>query len=178
MERFRSHETAAHELLGERLTSLTGGLPPVQDVGQPWVESALDRPFLRPACPTDTEVLIAALRRRVPARALIIGDNAAVARVLAEVQKYCGRPLYDCRSGRDFLLPVDGGTVVLHDVSTLRVQEQLRMSAWMTESGSGCSVVATSAEPLFPAVTSGTFLPALFYRLNVVTIECARLSPR
>ena len=51
------------------------------------------------------------------------------------------------------------------------------MAITMTESGSDCSVVATSAEPLFPAVTSGAFSPALFYRLNVVTIECARLPP-
>ena len=47
----------------------------------------------------------------------------------------------------------------------------------MTECGADCSVLATNAEPLFPAVTSGAFSAALFYRLNVVTIECARLSP-
>jgi hypothetical protein len=140
--------------------------------------SARDKPIVIPEYPTDSEMVIAALRRGVPARVLIIGDNAAVARVLEEVKKHCGQPLYDCRSGWDLALPVDGGSVILHDVSTLHGQEQQQISAWMTESGSDCSVFATSAEPLFPAVASGAFSPTLFYRLNVVTIECERLPPR
>ena len=50
-------------------------------------------------CPTDSDMVIAALRRGVPVRVLIIGDDSAVARVLAQVQMHCGQPVYDCRSG-------------------------------------------------------------------------------
>jgi hypothetical protein len=176
MERFCSHETAAPH--GEAPSGSLTSFPSVQEKRQLRGESAFDGPFVMPACPTDSDIVIAALRRGVPARVLIIGDSAAVARVLEEVQKHCGQPLYDCSSGRDLALPVDGGSVILHDVSTLHGQEQQQISAWMTDSGSDCSVFATSAEPLFPAVTSGAFSPTLFYRLNVVTIECERLPPR
>jgi len=128
-------------------------------------------------CPTDSEMVIATLRRGVPVRVLIIGDDSAVARVLAEIHKHCGQPLYDCRSGRDLALPVDRGMVILRDVSTLHVHEQQQVFAWITEGGTDCSVLTTSAEPLFPAVTRGAFSPDLFYRLNVITIECVRLPP-
>jgi hypothetical protein len=177
MELFRSNRTADTdgEVTG-RLRSRTSGPPSVQEARQVPGDRRSTESFVPSEFPTDPDLVVAVLRRGVPVRVLIIGDGSAVAPVLARIQEHCGQPLYDCRPGRGLALPDGCGTVVLRDVSALHVREQQQVSAWMTECGTDCSVLATSAEPLFPVVMRGAFSADLFYRLNVVTIECARLA--
>jgi transcriptional regulator with PAS, ATPase and Fis domain len=42
---------------------------------------------------------------------------------------------------------------------------------WLSLSPPGISVIAVTAEPLFPLVQRGAFRTDLFYRLNLIVID-------
>jgi len=63
------------------------------------------------------------------------------------------------------------GTVVLRDIDALPFPDQLRLLEWLNPAPRGVQVISTTQAPLHECVKSGQFLDALFYRLNVVTVE-------
>jgi DNA-binding NtrC family response regulator len=65
--------------------------------------------------------------------------------------------------------PETTGSVVLHEVGLLTLEDQRRLYDWLEHSASRPRIVCTSSEPLFARVQAGRFLARLFYRLNTVT---------
>jgi transcriptional regulator of acetoin/glycerol metabolism len=77
--------------------------------------------------------------------------------------------------GESLDLPADstGGTIVLRDVNALPFRDQLRLLEWLDPAPQGIQVISTTQVSLHERVETGEFIDALFYRLNVVTVEVA-----
>ena len=68
-------------------------------------------------------------------------------------------------------LPDDSDeTIVMGDVSTLTMTQQIALYDWFDRCGTTAQVLSFSTTPLWPLVERGRFMEALFYRLNVVTL--------
>jgi hypothetical protein len=79
-----------------------------------------------------------------------------------------------CRGLRK--LPQAGGTVILDDVETLDGQQQQAFLWWLDEySHTGTQVISIAPTVLYNHVQAGTFLDALYYRLNVMYLEVSPL---
>src|SRR5688572_27908837 len=69
----------------------------------------------------------------------------------------------------DLHLPAEGGgTLMVGDVSTLTVQQQIAIFDWMDSLVERVQVISITSVPLLRLVEEGHFLDGLFYRLNVV----------
>ena len=77
--------------------------------------------------------------------------------------------------GEQLVLPSseDTGTLILHEVSSLPHDDQVRLLAWLDESAGRTRVVSTTSASLFARVEAGSFLEKLYYRLNTVTVNVA-----
>jgi Sigma-54 interaction domain len=63
-------------------------------------------------------------------------------------------------------------TVLICDVATLSLDQQRALLSWLDQAAPGqTQVVSTTALELFPLVERGTFLEALYYRLNTLRID-------
>ena len=69
--------------------------------------------------------------------------------------------------------PTDTGTLILHEVGSLTINEQLQVLDWLDQSAGRTRVVSTSPESLFALVEAGLFLEKLYYRLNTVSHNVA-----
>jgi hypothetical protein len=109
--------------------------------------------------------------RQGQARALVIGPERATGAVIRALRADFGSPVLTVRRDGALTLPAPAGTLLIHDVATLNLAEQDRVLQWLDVRPLGTSVVAVTSEPLFPLVQRGSFLPALFYRLNLIVID-------
>ena len=60
--------------------------------------------------------------------------------------------------------------LLIGDVSTLMLEQQLDFYDWLDRFGESAQVVSVTSVPLWPIVERGRFLEGLFYRLNVVSL--------
>ncbi len=67
----------------------------------------------------------------------------------------------------------DTGTLILHEVGALTLDEQLQLLDWLDQSAGRTRVVSTSPDSLFALVEAGLFLEKLYYRLNTVSHNLA-----
>lgn len=77
--------------------------------------------------------------------------------------------------GQQLTLPsaTDTGTLILHEVGSLTINEQFQLLDWLDQSAGRTRVVSTSPESLFALVEAGLFLEKLYYRLNTVSHNVA-----
>ena len=81
-------------------------------------------------------------------------------------------PVVILRAGQPFALPsTPVGTLFLADVGALTSEEQRRLHEWLEERSICTQVISTWATSLMPMVAAGSFLEALYYRLNTIYIE-------
>ena len=123
-----------------------------------------------PGVPADE---LRALLRDGHPNVLIVGHDAAVETVLAELHSLVRPPITSIRADHRFGLPswLASGTLILRNLTALTWEDQRRLHDWMTRTGGVIQVIATSAVPLLPFLERGTFLDTLYYRLNVLYIE-------
>jgi hypothetical protein len=103
---------------------------------------------------------------------LITGSRAATDGVLASLRPFLQVPVYEWAS--DTALPASGevGTLLIGDVATLSREQQHLVLAWLDHAAPAHpQVVSITAVELFPLVERGTFLTALYYRLNTVRLD-------
>jgi hypothetical protein len=103
---------------------------------------------------------------------LIIGSPVVTGNLLRALRAEVRLPIceFGCASG---LPRLDGApTLVAHDVPELDPTEQRVLLGWLDDYGAERQVISLTTEPVFPLVQRGAFLEALYYRLNVVTVEC------
>jgi hypothetical protein len=87
---------------------------------------------------------------------------------------WCDGPVYTCTLPGALSLPAERtGTVVLNDVATLSVMQQLDVYDWMSERKTTMQVVSVTTAALAPLVDAGLFLQALFYRLNIIRLNAS-----
>jgi Sigma-54 interaction domain len=113
------------------------------------------------------------LARLTNANVLVVGaENEAVA-IIASLWPSLATPIAVRHRGEPLQLsafpPV--GTFVIHGVETLTREEQDGLHDRLSAGNGRARVVSTASESLFATVESGAFNDALYYRLNVVTID-------
>jgi transcriptional regulator of acetoin/glycerol metabolism len=109
---------------------------------------------------------------------LFTGADGAIRNVLETLLGNLQQPIASWSPGQPLVLPPADrtGTIVLHDVGALGIQDQIRLLEWLGISMGRTQVVSTSAFPLLPRVEAGTFIDNLYYRLNMVYMDMAGLE--
>lgn len=107
----------------------------------------------------------------VAARAnlLIEGDSAETTRLVGELLSNLTGPVIGFPRA-DPLPDGDVGVLLVADVDRLTVENQQALMSALNRTDRRLQVICTSSTPLYRRVERGDFLPALYYRLNVVRI--------
>jgi hypothetical protein len=107
---------------------------------------------------------------------LLIGPADATARVLMLLRPYLRRPtVWAAPQHGPLEIPIEGGTVVLQEVSALGPDDQAALLK--SCESHRAQLISTSATPLFPLIALGVFDEALYYRLNVMLMSVAFVRP-
>jgi hypothetical protein len=116
--------------------------------------------------PTDSWLVLQASHPNV---LVIQKDPHLRTRTLEAVLERTREPVWRCQ-GDALALPHEPvGTLLVPDVSRLSLEEQHQLLAW-AETHRASQIITGSPTPLYPSVASGTFLDALYYRLNVLLL--------
>ncbi|SRR5258706_4542958 len=101
---------------------------------------------------------------------VLVGTSETTEAVLAALTPYLKTPVLKLQNSRS-LPTVPQGTVILRELETLDSLEQNQLLQWLDGTGVETQVVSLTSVPLYPRVEQGTFLVALYYRLNIVHLE-------
>jgi hypothetical protein len=102
--------------------------------------------------------------------ALVVGPSSMLDAVSRSVAMSFCRPITQCPvPGPLGFADVRGGTLILRDVARLTRAQQQKVLKW---SESGVQILSMTSVDLFSMVKQSEFLDDLFYRLNVVRIDC------
>jgi hypothetical protein len=102
--------------------------------------------------------------------ALLIGSEARVTAAMARLRPYLRAPLVHWHPSALVEPPHATGTLVIWEVDTLDQLQQELLLTWMDSHGADVQLISVAPCPVFPLVSEGTFLPALYYRLNTVSL--------
>lgn len=84
----------------------------------------------------------------------------------------CVQPVRLCLLPGPLQLPRDSyGTLVLDDVATLRLEQQISLFDWLDERSCDVRVISVTSAPLTALVKGGVFLEGLFHRLSMVQLD-------
>ena len=88
-----------------------------------------------------------------------------------EMTGLCAGTPYVCELPGDLRLPdTSPGHLMLGDIATLTLRQQIDLYDWLDRFGHAVQVVSLTSVPLWPLVAQGRFFEGLFYRLNVVSL--------
>ena len=104
---------------------------------------------------------------------LLIGIDGMVWNVLRTLLPDLREPITSWCPGERLVLPREErtGTLILHDVGAMAPRDQLQLLGWLQSTARRTQVVSMTSVPLLPRVRCGAFLDALFYRLNIVSVD-------
>jgi hypothetical protein len=103
---------------------------------------------------------------------LLEGPDTAIEVVVQRLLPHLREPVVSIQPGAAFSLPgMEIGTLVLNQVATLTIQQQMHLLEWSNTASPRPQLVSTSREPLYPRVERALFAEALYYRLNVIRIQ-------
>jgi hypothetical protein len=106
---------------------------------------------------------------------LLIGLDAAIQTILSQVRSHLRSPVSWWTPGAGpEPLPITGA-LIIPEIGTLSLDQQQRLLDWIEAKGRDVQVVSLSERPVFPLVETGAFLPALYYRLNIVCLHVAAM---
>jgi hypothetical protein len=105
---------------------------------------------------------------------LVIGPVARVEDMLSTMIATFLTPV--CYLTSDVPLSTLSGerTVVIPEVATWCLDRQAALLTWLREPSRRPQIIATSSVKIFPLVTQGLFLEALYYRLNTILLDAGR----
>jgi hypothetical protein len=109
---------------------------------------------------------------------LLVGRPDFVQLVLRSVLGRARKAIVRWSPGEALVLPTDGRprTLVLRDVGSLGVREQMEMLEWSAGVSRNTQTISTASAPLWPRVAAGDFDETLYYRLNRVYLDDTRLA--
>ena len=115
------------------------------------------------------------LKRQHP-NILVVGPAAFVNAALRSIEPLVPQPIVSWRPSETRAVPADSyATLVIHRVDTADAAQQRQLCDWFDKRPGHIQVVSTALAPLYPFVENGTFLEALYYRLNHVSLIADRL---
>jgi len=124
-------------------------------------------------------LLLLSLSAQQPRPNLLIAcGSAALEAAVAQLQALCAPPVHTCVLPGPLTLPKKPkGTLLLHHVESLTIEQQITLYDWMTRSRD-VQVVSITGAPLLSLVEHGLFLEGLFYRLNSVCLMASGSNAR
>lgn len=104
---------------------------------------------------------------------LLLGNDGVVQNVLDTFLQGADQPIASWFPGEALVLPPAdrAGTVVLHEVGRLAIQDQIQVLEWLGQAMGRTQVVSTTSASLLPRVQAGAFIDTLYYRLNTVCVD-------
>ena len=104
---------------------------------------------------------------------LLRGRDTAVRTVLDSLSANLHEPIASWSPGKRLELPAieDARTMILHDVGSLGIEDQIHLLEWLGRAVGRTQVVSTTCSPLLPRVRAGAFIDTLYYRLNTVYVD-------
>jgi hypothetical protein len=104
---------------------------------------------------------------------LLVGFPGLTERTVDALRPYLCEPIAVWHPVHQLVLPQNesNGTLILHDIGSVRRDDQRRLCDWLEATAGRTRVVSTARLPLFPLVTAGEFAEALYYRLNTLLCE-------
>jgi hypothetical protein len=108
--------------------------------------------------------------------ALLVGPAIDIDRVLDQLCPRLPGPILRLHPDEPIDLPSTRriGTMILHDVGDLELDDQRLLFEWLDRTTSRPRVISTTRTPIIGRVASGRFLPALYYRLNLCYVDMGR----
>jgi len=92
--------------------------------------------------------------------------------VIAALENVCLRPLHCRQLPAPLDLPCEApSTVLIRDAAQLTPEQQAELHDWIARCRPAGQVVALTAARLYDLVEAGRFDRALFYRLNIATMN-------
>jgi len=106
------------------------------------------------------------------ANLLVTCRDLAMSSVTKHLMAWCTPPFHLCAAPGALAPPSRRcGTLFLEGVSALSLAQQMDVDDWVIQAAGSVQVVSITRVPLWPLVEAGLFLQALFYRLNVVSLD-------
>lgn len=102
---------------------------------------------------------------------LLVGDVTTTSAFLGTMWPAMPEPVWMTRAAPLFLPASSPGTLIVQNGTGLSAQDQSRLLQWLSDHQPRVQVITLSPRPLSPSVRRGSFLEALYYRLNVMYVE-------
>ena len=114
---------------------------------------------------TDWQTLVA-----TRANAIVVGNEDAVLGVWTAVWPTLQKPIVWVEADRLSLPRHSSGTLILQGADALSASAQQWVFDWLDQDARATRVLTTTTHSLFPLVENGSFLEALYYRLNMLLL--------
>ena len=104
---------------------------------------------------------------------LLMGREDVVQPMVESLAARFHQPVGTWSPGERLVLPPAErtGTMVLNDVGSMALQEQIQLLEWLGTAIGRTQVVSTTPAPLLSRVESGKFIDTLYYRLNTICVD-------
>jgi hypothetical protein len=139
--------------------------PPLAGALRPPMRRLMPVPSRLPIPAGDWQTLVST---RV--HAVVVGQEEAALRVWTAVWPSLEKPIHWVDADHLLLPRHHAGTLILQGADMLTPAAQQQLFAWLDDDARSTRVLTTTRSPLFPLVQSGAFLPALYYRLNMLLL--------
>jgi len=114
---------------------------------------------------SDWEALVA-----TRANTVVVGNEDAALGVWTAVWPTLQKPIYWVDADRLSLPRQSAGTLILRGAHALSPSAQQQVFEWLDRDARATRVLTTTPHSLFPLVEDGSFLEALYYRLNMLLL--------
>jgi transcriptional regulator of aromatic amino acid metabolism len=129
------------------------------------------------AAPSDAGLLRALTSEARRPNLLIVCDFLAMSAVVEKVLTFCAAPHHFCvLPGRMDLPATKEGTIILADVATMTLSQQIALDDWLSDARANVQAVSITFTPLRQLVDEGRFLEGLYNRLNVVHLDAMQTA--
>ena len=153
--------------------TIVGSKSDVSDTRRPQPPSAIPSPApavlsapARLTIPTsDWDALVA-----TRANTVVVGNEDAALGLLTAIWPTLQKPTCWVDAGRLSLPRQSAGTVILESAHALSRAAQQQVFEWLDRDARATRVLTTTPHSLFPLVEDGSFLEALYYRLNMLLL--------
>ena len=104
------------------------------------------------------------------ANTVVVANEDAVMGVWTAIWPSLQKPIHWVEADRLALPRQTAGTLILQDADALTAESQQQLFDWLDCDARATRILTTASRPLFPLVEGGRFLPALYYRLNMLLV--------
>jgi Sigma-54 interaction domain len=106
---------------------------------------------------------------------IVTGQDGVIEYLLDALLPDLREPVGRWCPGEQLLLPPPAliGTMIFQDIGAMPYDDQCRLLKWLDGAAGRTQVVTTTSTPLIAQVARGSFIEALYYRLNIVCIDAS-----